>query len=312
MVRGYIFHPPNETKARQWAAALQAAGIPCSMRHDQDGATTLLVFARHIDAATSELAWYETVNCDWPPAPAEHMDGAARRKRRVQTSMHNELLPVILCGLLLPLWHLILTVQERAEAFTRIGAADRTMIIVRGQWWRAITALTLHVDAAHVAGNSVWGILLGCVLAMQTGAGGALLLGLFSGFGGNLLAAAIVQEPRSAIGASTAVLGLVGLLTGLRFLQTLFEFTPRGAGSGIFSRRSWPALIAGLAALAILGSAQHTDLIGHLAGFLTGLALSPIALLVARHRRRTGWQLLMLTVFITLLAAGWLMGIVRG
>ncbi len=310
MTRGYILHPPTETKARQWTAALKAASISCQLDRDPEKPerSVILIPERAIDAATQELACYEASNCNWPPGPDKISQAGGSRGLSPLKKEINEFLPVIAAGLLLPAWHITLHLQNRSDAFTLLGAATRHLMIDQGEWWRAVTALTLHVDASHVTGNTVWGILLGCGLALQIGAGGALLLGLLSGIGGNLLATWIGEAPRSAIGASTAVLGLVGLLAGLRFLQKIREPVNSASATGL-RRQSWRALVAGLAGLAIFGSAEHTDLTGHLAGFVCGILLSPIALWINKNPSRQSRQLFMLTGYILILAAAWLTAI---
>ncbi len=308
--RFFILSPPDPVKARKWAAALRAAAIPCRLRdHEETGRVQILVPTDRIDAATAELAAYETDNCDWPPPPPGREPGR-RRPSAAASRPLTECLPVVLVGLILPVWHALLIIQNRHEAFVRLGAAARSSIVEQGQLWRLATALTLHADGSHVVSNSLWGILLGCALALQAGAGGTLLLGLLTGLGGNLMATMAGEDPRSAIGASTAVLGLVGLLAGMRFLQHVFDFSACPARP-MFSRKAWLALIAGLALFGMLGSAPHTDLLGHLAGFLCGLLLAPAAWLCARRKASDPGQMTMLTGFILLLAGSWLWAISR-
>ncbi len=311
MTNTYIFRPPNERKARQWTAALRAASIPCGWRRGKQGQGSVIEVSQQVvDRATEELAAYETANCGWPPEaepPASPKESSEIPLKAWQTS---EISTVIAAGLLLPLWHFLLYYQGRDDSFRQLGAASH-LIFEQGEWYRALTALTLHVDGGHLLSNTVWGILLGCGLALQIGGGGALLLGLLSGAGGNLLAAAVVPAPRSAVGASTAVLGLIGILAGLSFLQKIRASSGSQPYPG-YRRRAWQAVVAGLAGLAILGSAEHTDLLGHLAGFLCGLLLAPAAYRTSQNGTGQRCQMLMLAVYITLLAAAWLTALRSG
>ena len=69
-----------------------------------------------------------------------------------------------------------------------------------------------------------------------------------------------------SVGASTAVFGAVGLLSGLAVARRRQQQSPE--------RRSWLPIGAGLAILAMLGTAgARVDLWAHLFGLLTGVAL---------------------------------------
>ena len=94
------------------------------------------------------------------------------------------------------------------------GSANAAAIL-RGEWWRAVTALTLHGDAGHVAGNAVLGGFLLALLARSIGPGMASALMLLSGVAGTLAAAALVRQNFVSIGASTAVFGAVCSLAAL-------------------------------------------------------------------------------------------------
>jgi len=134
------------------------------------------------------------------------------------------------------------------------GSGDAAAIL-RGEWWRAVTALTLHADAAHVAGNAVLGGLLLGLLARSAGPGMACALMLLSGVAGTLATAALLRHDFVSIGASTAVFGALGVLAAL----------PRD------SRRVWMPLLGGLALLGMLGTSKRADVAGHLCGFIAGV-----------------------------------------
>ncbi len=151
------------------------------------------------------------------------------------------------------------------------GSADAAAIL-RGEWWRSVTALTLHADAAHAAGNAVLGGLLLALLARSVGPGMASALMLLSGVAGTLAAAGLTRHDFVSIGASTAVFGALGALAAL----------PRE------DRRAWMPLAGGLALLAFLGTSKRADLAGHLCGFLSGvLAGAAVSLLPPLRSRAT-------------------------
>src|SRR5260370_31005694 len=70
--------------------------------------------------------------------------------------------------------------SSRSEWFAR-GSAEAERIL-RGEWWRALTALTLHADAGHAAGNAVLGGLLLALLGITLGVAVANVVVLGSGF----------------------------------------------------------------------------------------------------------------------------------
>src|SRR5207244_1079345 len=105
--------------------------------------------------------------------------------------------------------------------------------------------------------------------ALGPGLGAALVV--VSGAGGDVLDALLRGAPHSAVGASTAVFGAVGLLGGLQF--------------GRERRRSgaWLPLAGSLALLAMPGSDREADIAADLFGLLVGGVLGvAAALLVAR------------------------------
>jgi membrane associated rhomboid family serine protease len=155
------------------------------------------------------------------------------------------------------------TREEAGPAF-RAGTADAARIL-HGEVWRTVTALTLHADVSHLVANVTAGALLATAVCRTVGGGlGAVLL-VLSGAAGNAINAAVRGPGHLAVGASTAVLGAVGVLSGLAFVRTR-----RGLGR---RRGAWVPLAAGLALLGMLGSDPQADLGAHLWGFLVGIAL---------------------------------------
>src|SRR5215468_3396677 len=150
------------------------------------------------------------------------------------------------------------------------GSADATAIL-RGEWWRSVTALTLHADAAHVAGNAVLGGLLLALLARSVGPGVASVLMLLSGVGGTFVAATLIRHDFVSIGASTAVFGALGVLAAL----------PRS------SRRVWMPVIGGLALLALLGTSKRADVAGYVCGFVSGVLVGVAVSRLPPLRSRT-------------------------
>ena len=113
----------------------------------------------------------------------------------------------------------------------------------------------------------------------------------------------IAPSGYSAIGASTAVFGSIGLLSGYAWRQRL---TLRERWL-----YRWTPLIGGVSLLALLGAGgEHVDVLGHLLGFLTGVLLgSGFALAGIPRSRRAAPQNLAAGAGAALIVAAWWAGL---
>lgn len=144
------------------------------------------------------------------------------------------------------------------------GSADAERILA-GELWRTVTALTLHADLGHVLANALSGALFLSAACGALGAGVGCALVLLAGAGGNLANALFQGSHHVSVGASTAVFGAVGLLSGLSVARRRQQAR---------ARPFWVPVAAGLAILAMLGTAgARVDLWAHLFGLLAGGAL---------------------------------------
>jgi membrane associated rhomboid family serine protease len=249
---------------RQEGLALHAVGIDSAVL-EQRGEQVLLVRAPDAPRATEELARYRAENRNWPPretVPAPISEG-----------VHAALVYV---GLLALAFH-IQFAQRFGVDWLAAGRADAAAIRA-GEWWRAVTALTLHSDLPHVAGNALSGAVLGVIVAQSVGLGLAGWGFLVAGALGNWLNAWLQDASHRSIGASTAVFGLLGL-------QAAYEWMRR-ADLGYKRWRRWIPLVMGIALLAWLGAGgayapdptsidglERIDVGAHALGFVVGAAL---------------------------------------
>lgn len=135
-----------------------------------------------------------------------------------------------------------------------------------GEPWRAVTALTLHLDQEHLLGNLLFGIGIGVLAGRMFGPGLAWLSILVAGATGNLLDMWISPPWHRAVGASTAVFAGLGLLAGFGWGQRM-----NLRGRRLFR---WAPLLAGVSLLALFGAGnEHVDVLGHLLGFVAGTGL---------------------------------------
>jgi membrane associated rhomboid family serine protease len=172
------------------------------------------------------------------------------------------------------IWMLVLvgcfSWQHNDPTLADHAASSSTGLIARGEWWRPFTALFLHSDVPHLVGNLVSGAIFGTLLARLIGPWRAWALILASGTVGNAITS-VVAWPESflSIGASTAVFGGLGILSGLAFAATL-----RARFNLPWARTAAP-VIAGIVLLGWLGGGSegsNTDVLGHVFGFSSGLA----------------------------------------
>lgn len=240
--------------ARDRTLVLDARGIPNRTVRRGSG-WSVLVPAEHLRAAMDEVAAYEREN---PPEPEpEPLPPPGPEGRDAALVMALALIQYMVVSGPLP------SLRMYPEDWLAAGTADSTRILA-GQWWRSVTALTLHADPAHFLANAVLGGVLVACLARAAGSGAAWLAFVLSGALGNLANAWARGPGHLCIGASTAVFGVLGVLGAVTVVRD---------GRGGLRRAAAP-LAAGLALLGMLGTeGDNTDLGAHLFGFLAGLPL---------------------------------------
>jgi membrane associated rhomboid family serine protease len=133
-------------------------------------------------------------------------------------------------------------------------------------WWRSVTALTLHLDQAHLLGNVLFGVGIGALAGRAFGPGVAWASILAAGAAANYLDMLIAPSSHRAVGASTAVFAALGLLVGYAWRRAL---TWRA-----HFKHTFGPLFAGVGLLALLGAGdEHVDVLGHVLGFVAGVTL---------------------------------------
>ena len=138
-----------------------------------------------------------------------------------------------------------------------------------GEFWRAVTALTLHLDVGHLLANLGFGVVFGLLAGQLLGTGVAWGTVLVAASAANLLNAFVQPASHSSVGASTAVFATLGLLAAYAWRRR------RNEGDRWAYR--WAPLIAGVILLGFTGAGgERTDVLAHLTGFATG-ALAGVA-----------------------------------
>jgi len=187
------------------------------------------------------------------------------------------------------------------QGWFRQGSAVAYTIVHDHEVWRAITALTLHADPMHVAGNAIATVLFVTALGRWLGPGLALLATLFAGAAGNLFTAYMYASSHNSVGASTATFGALGVLGGLQFVRRF-----RDAAVGRL-RRALLGVAAALGLLAMLGMGERSDVVAHAAGLGFGVLAGVGLGLSLRRPVRTLGQAIALLVTLTTLSGAWLL-----
>jgi hypothetical protein len=121
------------------------------------------------------------------------------------------------------------TLASISHAFNKgwnsAGVLDRGFF-ERGEWWRVVTALTLHADMLHLLSNLAFGALFGYPAARLFGPGVAWLLILVGGALAYGIDAQLHPPEHYLLGASTAVFTALGLIAAYGWRRHLRNWTP--------------------------------------------------------------------------------------
>lgn len=291
-------------KCDEHALVLQSVGIPCG-RMSAEGAWVLLVNDADRERALREIERYERENVGWPP------------REPYEAPISRGVYAALVYATLMALVYIWQSNRQFGIDWVAAGRSQAELVTA-GEWWRAITALSLHGDPTHLLGNLVFGSLFGIVLAHSIGVGPAWLATLASGAIGNLLNAWIQPGDHGSIGASTAVFGALGV-------QVAFEWRRRHDERRSKLRRFAP-VIGGLALLGWLGAGQSfstgattqenldvlketvskIDVMAHVTGFGAGLAIgAALGGLRGRLALPFAWQVVLALAAPAILALAW-------
>ena len=208
-------------------------------------------------------------------------------------------IPFIMCALfLITIFIISGPSKNNTGILIQNGVQQPELIFNNSQWWRSITALTLHADLHHVLSNCLFLVIFMAVAAESLGFGLAVFCVLLSGIAGNFSTAYILVSsnipPYHSLGASTAVFGALGVITVLSFLaknktKTLKKYLP---------------LVAGFAILSMTGASPGADVFAHFTGFLWGCIFAVCAFYLKKYNKHSIFQLAcyFLSVFIVFIS----------
>jgi membrane associated rhomboid family serine protease len=270
-----IYRSAYRASCADRALVLTAVGISARIEFEA-GMYVLVVDDADAPVALEQLQRYESENRAASPAPARP---PARTFGNAWVGCALYVLVLVGVGIAV------------SHGFGRLDAFDTGELdagrIQAGQWWRAWTALTLHLDIAHIVANLGAGVWFGYLAARQIGSGTAWFLIVNGAAVANLLEALLGPASHRSVGASTAVFTALGLLA-------THSWSRRRALPQRWALR-WAPLVAGALLLGWLGAggaggddagpgpgetgAETVDVVAHVAGFLVGGALGALVAL---------------------------------
>jgi membrane associated rhomboid family serine protease len=229
---------------------LEARGIEYETQ-ESDGLWALIVPAGLRHRAYDEISRYS-------------VERAVRRRMPEAIPTHSgAAIGVVLYVLILIVTAYFAGNQTFGADWLSLGALDGN---ASGEWWRAVTALTLHLDQEHLLGNLLFGAVAGIAASRLLGPGIAWAGILAAAATANYAEILLTPITHRAVGASTAVFAALGLLSGMAWRQRL------SLRERLWYR--WAPLIAGICLLTLLGAGTaHVDVLGHALGFTFGLGV---------------------------------------
>ncbi|MBE0585078.1 MAG: rhomboid family intramembrane serine protease, partial [Desulfofustis sp.] len=228
-----VFNSTSNSAVDTCSLVLSAKGIGHRISRQQDGSITIFVPAAVEEAAAYQLDCYFRENRNWPPP-----DQPARMSTISATP------PTFWLIAALALFYAVTGPWDYRSVWFSSGSGDAAAVLYHGQWYRLVTALTLHADVSHLLGNClIGGILLHFFLQIN-GTGLGLLTLLISATVGNYLNVLVHGGDHLFVGFSTAVFSIIGMLS---IHQILEQRKP-------FGIRMFIPPMAGAALLAMLGS----------------------------------------------------------
>jgi membrane associated rhomboid family serine protease len=256
-----VYESTNRQNCSDRALVLAAVHIPYQLV-DDGMSCVLVVPAEYSPRAVEELQLYEDENPPVRPKP---------RKRIV----YQDALPgvigyvFVVCAVA---W--LAGYSFFGSNWFVAGRVDGTLIR-DGEWWRTITALTLHSGVRHLLGNLVFGVFFGIFAGRLLGSGVAWLAVLLAAALGNTANTLLLDSTHRSIGASTAVFATLGILAGYVWRGQLMA-------QDRWSTRYGP-IIGGLALLMFTGTGdENTDIGAHLLGFVCGFATGMLLTVIGR------------------------------
>jgi rhomboid protease GluP len=263
---------------------LAAAGITYRLTGQPDN-WTVLVHPQDTEKALAEIESYFQENRQSP----DEADVWSRIPHKIHTGMGAAL------GLLAG--YAFMTHHGGIPHFAQQYGASASSIL-NGEIYRIVTALMIHSDFVHLAGNMASLALFFTVVCSVQGFGIASFCVLASGALGNYFTALLYQSNHLSIGASTAVFGAVGILIAHQTFSSFRVDKKRF--------RAWLPLGGGLCLLGLFSEGEHTDILAHLFGLGSGMLIGCIYEFLANKPPRPPIQYLCFSLAVAVMLLSWM------
>lgn len=267
---GAVIPVRSRQQAMEWSLVLISQGIEC-----------------RIEAETGEHGWQLVILEPGELTRALQTLRLYRQENRKQIWSQPEPLTGLVFDWRAVLWFLLLAfiflLGEGRYPYLKGAGLMVTEEVVKGEWWRLFTAVTLHADAPHLLSNlSIGSLFLGFAMG-SFGPGVALLVSFLAGAGANLVDYWFYPSTHRGLGASGMVMGSLGLLTVYSFW--------RGRGTLTPAQARIRSVAGGCFLLILLGTSQGTDVLAHGAGFVWGTILGSFLCLVPEEKlHKPAWN----------------------
>jgi membrane associated rhomboid family serine protease len=283
-----VYESRNRQSCSDRALVLASVRIPYQLI-DDGLSCALVVPAEYSARAVEELRLYEDEN---PPVQTKV------RKRIV----YQDAVPGVVA------YVLVICIVAWLAGYSIFGSnwfvagrVDGTLIR-DGEWWRTITALTLHSGVRHLLGNLVFGVFFGIFAGRILGSGVAWLAVVIAAALGNVANTLLLDSTHRSIGASTAVFATLGLLAGYVWRGQLMA-------QDRWSTRFGP-IVGGLALLMFTGTGdENTDIGAHLLGFICGFAMGMLLTMIGKMPAPPRTQVVAGSLALGLVGAAWLIAL---
>jgi rhomboid protease GluP len=268
----------SRRQAMDWSLALISQGIESTIEHSEDTGWSLTVATGQHMHAEETIRRYQAENRPWP---------WLQNIREEVLFDWASLAWVILMALFYWL--------QTSQPGLRTAGLMNSAAVSNGEWWRLFTATCLHADLAHLAMNISIGLFLLGLTMGRFGTGVGLLAAFLAGAGGNVATWLMFPEHRS-LGASGMVMGCVGLLTAQAFTLKRHPTGLKYAVTG---------LAAGALLFVLLGFSPGTDVLAHFGGFVAGIILGCMLLLMRRVWLNASANVIAGLLFALLMVGSW-------
>lgn len=245
-----ILQTPSQELLSSCSLVLSAMGISHTIS-TVEGKHQILVSEDDEQLAAHHLSRYQAENKNWPPP---------KNELKEQSSSNIQPPTLIVISALILFYSMTGPWNKHSEWFIN-GAGNADAILYEGEYYRLITALTLHADLTHLLGNCFLGGFLIHFFCRTVGPGFGVFSILVSAVLGNFINVYLHGTNHHFVGFSTAVFSTIGML-----VMASYNSNRKVASYQVFA-----PFMAGIALLAMTGSSgERTDLGAHLFGLFAG------------------------------------------